>query len=157
RARRASANLMQGGRLPEWSCMDRKGRSAGVGERSCDMTAYDYVIIGAGTAGCVLANRLSADPKVSVCVLEAGPGDRLELIHTPGALGAFFFTKKYDWCFEAKPDLSIRKGQPLFCARGKTLGGSSSINGMVYSRGHPSDYDHWAELGNPGWSFEELL
>jgi choline dehydrogenase-like flavoprotein len=121
------------------------------------MIEFDSVIVGAGTAGCVLANRLSADPKISVCLLEAGPGDRLELIHTPGALGALFFTKKYDWCYEAKSDPSIRKGQPIFCARGKTLGGSSSINGMVYSRGHPSDYDHWAELGNPGWSFEELL
>jgi choline dehydrogenase len=121
------------------------------------VTAYDYVIIGAGTAGCVLANRLSADPKVSVCVLEAGPSDRFALIHNPGALGALFFMKRYDWSFKGKPDPAIRKGEPLFCARGKTLGGSSSINGMVYSRGHPADYDHWVELGNPGWSFEEVL
>ena len=121
------------------------------------MTEFDYVIVGAGTSGCVLANRLSADPKVSVCVLEAGPSDRFELIHTPGALGALFFIKRYDWSFKAKPDPAIRKGEPLFCARGKTLGGSSSINGMVYSRGQPADYDHWAELGNPGWSFEDVL
>jgi choline dehydrogenase len=121
------------------------------------MTEFDYVIVGAGTSGCVLANRLSADPKVSVCLLEAGPSDRFELLHNPGALGVFMFTKKYDWSYKAKPDPSIRKGQPIFCARGKTLGGSSSINGMVYSRGHPADYDHWAELGNTGWSFEEVL
>jgi choline dehydrogenase len=121
------------------------------------MAAFDYVIVGAGTAGCVLANRLSADPKVTVCVLEAGPSDRLEFIHTPGAFGYFMFSKKYDWCYEAKPDPAIRKGHPIFCPRGKTLGGSSSINGMVYSRGHPSDYDHWVELGNPGWSYEEVL
>ena len=121
------------------------------------MTAYDYVIVGAGSAGCVLANRLTADPRVSVCVLEAGPSDRFEFIHTPGAFGFFMFSKKYDWCYEAKADPNLRKGQPIFCPRGKTLGGSSSINAMVYTRGHRSDYDRWAELGNPGWGYEEVL
>src|SRR6516164_6538981 len=73
------------------------------------MTAFDYVIVGAGTAGCVLANRLSADPKVSVCVLEAGPSDRFTLIHNPGALGALFFIKKYDWSFKGKPESRRRR------------------------------------------------
>ena len=118
---------------------------------------YDYIIVGAGAAGCVLANRLSADPATSVCLLEAGPKDNFELIHTPGAFGFFMFSKKYDWCFEAKPDPAVRKGQPMFCPRGKTLGGSTSINAMVYTRGHRSDYDEWADLGNPGWGYDDVL
>ncbi len=118
---------------------------------------YDYIIVGAGAAGCVLANRLSRDPAVSVCLLEAGPKDNFELIHTPGAFGFFMFSKKYDWCFEAKSDPAVRKGQPMFCPRGKTLGGSTSVNGMVYTRGHRSDYDEWAELGNPGWGYDDVL
>jgi len=120
-------------------------------------TIYDYVIVGAGSAGCVLANRLSADPDVSVCVIEAGPSDHLTFIHTPGAFGYFMFSKKYDWSYDAKPNPNIRKGQPIFCPRGKTLGGSSSINGMLYVRGHRSDYDRWADLGNDGWSYDDVL
>ncbi|MFS8044032.1 MULTISPECIES: GMC family oxidoreductase [Xanthobacter] len=118
---------------------------------------YDYVIVGAGAAGCVLANRLSADPTVSVCVLEAGPKDSFEFIHTPGAFGYFMFSKKYDWSYDAKPDPALRRGEPLFCPRGKTLGGSTSINGMVYTRGHRSDYDRWADLGNEGWNYDDCL
>jgi choline dehydrogenase len=118
---------------------------------------YDYVIVGAGSAGCVLANRLSADPAVSVCVIEAGPSDWLPFIHMPGAFGMFMFTKKYDWSYEAKSDPRMRHGEPLFCPRGKTLGGSSSINGMVYTRGHRSDYDGWATLGNSGWGYDDVL
>jgi choline dehydrogenase len=118
---------------------------------------YDYVIVGAGSAGCVLANRLSADPDVSVCVIEAGPPDHLEFIHTPGAMGLVLLNKKYDWSYDAKPDPNIRNGQPIFCPRGKTLGGSSSINGMIYVRGHRSDYDRWADQGNSGWSYEDVL
>jgi choline dehydrogenase len=118
---------------------------------------YDYVIIGAGSAGCVLANRLSEDPNNSVCVLEAGPSDRLEFIHTPGAFGLLMFTKKYDWSYDAKPDPRLRHGQPIFCPRGKTLGGSSSINGMLYVRGNSSEYDRWAQLGGDGWSYDEVL
>jgi len=121
------------------------------------MATYDYVIVGAGSAGCVLANRLTEDPNVTVCVLEAGPSDRFEFIHTPGAFGFFMFTKKYDWSYDAKSDPTIRNGQPIFCPRGKTLGGSSSINGMIYVRGNAQDYDRWAALGNPGWSYDEVL
>jgi choline dehydrogenase len=118
---------------------------------------YDYVIIGAGSAGCVLANRLSKDPAVSVCVIEAGPSDWFPLIHMPGAFGAFMFDKKHDWSYWAKPDPRVFGGKPIFIPRGKTLGGSSSINGMVYTRGHRSDYDRWAGLGNKGWGYEDVL
>jgi choline dehydrogenase len=118
---------------------------------------YDYVIVGAGSAGCVLANRLSADPKVSVCVIEAGPSDWFPLIHMPGAFGAFMFDKKHDWSYWAKPDPRVFGGKPIFLPRGKTLGGSSSINGMVYTRGHRSDYDRWASLGNKGWGYDDVL
>jgi choline dehydrogenase len=108
-------------------------------------------------AGCVLANRLSADPKVSVCVIEAGPSDWFPLIHMPGAFGAFMFDKKHDWSYWAKPDPRVFRGKPIFLPRGKTLGGSSSINGMVYTHGHRSDYDYWADLGNTGWGYDEVL
>src|SRR5262249_2883101 len=116
-----------------------------------------YITIGAGSAGCVLANRLSADPSARVCVLEAGPSDAFPLIRMPGAFGYFMFSKKYNWAYEAKADASLRNGSPLFCPRGKALGGSSSINGMLYVRGHRADYDHWAALGNDGWSFDDVL
>jgi choline dehydrogenase-like flavoprotein len=118
---------------------------------------FDYIIIGAGSAGCVLANRLSAHVGTSVCLLEAGPPDTFPLIHVPGAFGYFMFSRKYNWAFEAEVDPTLRNGTALFCPRGKGLGGSSSINGMLYIRGHRADYDHWAALGNPGWSFDEVL
>jgi choline dehydrogenase len=118
---------------------------------------FDYIIIGAGSAGCVLANRLSANAGTSVCLLEAGPPDTFPLIRVPGAFGYFMFSRKYNWAFEAEVDPALRNGSALFCPRGKGLGGSSSINGMVYIRGHHADYDRWAALGNEGWSFDEVL
>ncbi|MBA1147135.1 choline dehydrogenase [Ectothiorhodospiraceae bacterium WFHF3C12] len=117
---------------------------------------YDYIIVGGGSAGCVLANRLSADPDVSVCLLEAGKPDRSLFIHVPAGTAAILPTKHCNWAFqtEPQPGLNNRRGyQP----RGKTLGGSSSINAMIYMRGHRIDYDHWAALGNRGWSYEEVL
>ncbi|CAM3745390.1 GMC family oxidoreductase [Parendozoicomonas haliclonae] len=121
------------------------------------MDAFDYIIIGAGSAGCVLANRLSEDSDVSVLLLEAGPADNTPMISTPGAFAYFMFSKKYNWAYESKPDPSIRKGSPLFTPRGKTLGGSSAINAMVYVRGHKSDYNRWVEQGNTGWGWENVL
>ncbi len=117
---------------------------------------FDYVIVGAGSAGCVLANRLSEDGKSTVCILEAGPEDKSALIHTP--LGFAFFPKGtiYNWSFETVPQrhMNDRIGhQP----RGRTLGGSSSINGMIYIRGTKADYDGWADAGASGWAWEDVL
>jgi len=118
---------------------------------------YDYIIVGAGSAGCVLANRLSANGKYSVCILEAGPADKTPFAKIPAAFGYFMFSKKYNWAYEAKAEPSIRNGIPIFVPRGKTLGGSSSTNAMLYIRGQKQDYDHWASLGNEGWSYDSML
>jgi choline dehydrogenase len=117
---------------------------------------FDYVIVGAGSAGCVIAARLSEDPGTTVCLLEAGGPDSSVLIHAPAGVVAMVPTKINNYAYETvpQPGLNGRKGyQP----RGKTLGGSSSINAMLYVRGNRWDYDHWAGLGNPGWSYEEVL
>ena len=117
---------------------------------------FDYVIVGAGSAGCVLANRLSADPSRSVCLIEAGPSDRSPLIHVPAGILGMLPTRHMNWAYRTvpQPGLNGRRGyQP----RGRTLGGSSSINAMVYMRGHASDYDGWAAAGNPGWSYADVL
>ena len=119
-------------------------------------TEFDYIIVGAGSAGCVLAARLSEDPNVSVCLLEAGGPDKSIFIHAPIGLAAMLPTKLHNWAFKTipQPGLNGRKGyQP----RGKTLGGSSSTNAMLYVRGNKWDYDNWAALGNDGWSYKDIL
>lgn len=120
------------------------------------MQTYDYVIVGAGSAGCVLANRLSANGKYTVCLLEAGPSDRYGWIHLPIGYAKTMFHKTYNWGFYTAPEPALN-GRKIYWPRGRTLGGSSSINGLVYVRGQKSDYDHWAALGNVGWSWDDCL
>ena len=119
------------------------------------MSKFDYIIIGAGSAGCVLANRLSADPVNKVLLIEAGGTDKDPLIHIPGAYGKLF-KKKYDWGFRTEPQTHVNNRR-MYLPRGKTLGGSSSINAMAYVRGNKKDYDHWARLGNKGWAYKDVL
>ena len=120
------------------------------------MRSFDYVIVGGGSAGCVLANRLSADPTVSVCLLEAGPRDRHPLIHVPLGILWMMRSRVLNWNFRTAAEPALG-GRRLFWPRGRTLGGSSSSNAMIYTRGHPADYDHWEAAGNAGWSHSALL
>jgi choline dehydrogenase len=117
---------------------------------------YDYVIVGGGSAGCVLANRLSAGASVTVALLEAGPRDKLFLIHMPAGYPALMKTGWVDWGYHTEPQRGLN-GRRLFLPRGKVLGGSSSVNAMIYIRGVPSDYDLWAQLGNRGWGWSDVL
>ncbi len=117
---------------------------------------FDYIIIGGGSAGCVLAARLSENPDVNVALLESGKTDSSALIHCPAGVALMAKLGQSIWQFETvpQPGLNGRRGyQP----RGKVLGGTSSVNGMIYIRGHRADYDHWAALGNPGWGFDDIL
>lgn len=121
-----------------------------------DLGSFDYVIVGAGSAGCVLANRLSADPDVSVLLLEAGGKDSYIWIHIPVGYLFTMNNPRTDWCFktEAEPGLN---GRALGYPRGKVLGGCSAINGMIYMRGQARDYDQWRQLGNLGWAWDDVL
>jgi choline dehydrogenase-like flavoprotein len=121
-----------------------------------DELTFDYVVAGAGSAGCVVASRLSEDSRSSVCLLEAGGPDSSVLIHAPAGVVAMVPTKINNWGFDTVPQTGLN-GRRGYQPRGKTLGGSSSINAMLYVRGNKWDYDHWSELGNPGWSYDEVL
>lgn len=118
--------------------------------------SFDYVIVGAGTAGCVLANRLSEDPKVSVALLEAGGDDNYHWIHIPVGYLYCMGNPRTDWQFVTEPDKGLN-GRSLNYPRGRVLGGCSSINGMIYIRGQSSDYDQWRQMGNAGWSWDDVL
>lgn len=117
---------------------------------------FDYIVVGAGSAGCVLAARLSEDPAARVLLLEAGPPDRSFWIHLPIGYAKTMWSRKYNWCFETDPDPHMN-GRRIYWPRGKTLGGSSSINGLIYIRGQRQDYEHWAALGNAGWGYDDVL
>jgi choline dehydrogenase len=117
---------------------------------------FDYIIVGGGTAGCVLANRLSADPNVSVLLLEAGGKDDYFWIRVPVGYLYTIGNPRTDWCYVTEPDPGLN-GRAIGYARGKVLGGCSSINAMIYMRGQKADYDHWAALGNRGWSWDDVL
>ena len=120
------------------------------------MGSYDYVIVGAGSAGCVLANRLTADPAVSVLLVEAGGNDRYFWIPIPVGYLFTIGNPRTDWMYRTEPEEGLN-GRTLGYARGKVMGGCTSINAMIYMRGQASDYDHWVSLGNRGWSYQDVL
>jgi choline dehydrogenase len=124
--------------------------------KPADTVDYDYIIVGAGSAGCVLAARLTEDSDVSVLLLEAGPANRNWAIDMPSGMGRLLSSTRYNWAYVSEPEPHLdnrRLGHP----RGRVIGGSSSINGMMYVRGHARDYDNWAQQGLRGWSYADLL
>jgi choline dehydrogenase len=121
-----------------------------------EIAEFDYIIVGAGSAGCVLANRLSASGKHSVLLLEAGPKDSNIWIHVPLGYGKLFKDTTVNWMYQTEPEPGLN-GRTVFQPRGKVLGGSSSINGLLYVRGQHEDYDRWRQLGNTGWGFDDVL
>jgi choline dehydrogenase len=124
--------------------------------RDSNHREFDYVIVGAGSAGCVLANRLSAGGKHSVLLLEAGPRDTNPWIHVPLGYGRLFKEKAVNWMYQTEPEPGLN-GRSVFQPRGKVLGGSSSINGLLYVRGQHEDYDRWRQHGNQGWGYDDVL
>jgi choline dehydrogenase len=120
------------------------------------MQSFDYVVIGAGTAGCVVASRLSEDSRASVLLLEAGGSDRSLWIQLPIGYGHTFFDRKINWMYEAESSAGLN-GRTSYWPRGRVIGGSGSINAMVHVRGHPDDFDDWRDMGNPGWGFADVL
>jgi choline dehydrogenase len=117
---------------------------------------FDYIIVGAGSAGCVLANRLTESGRHRVLLLEAGPGDRHLWLHIPLGYGKLFTDRRFNWCYATEPQPECH-GRQVIAPRGKVLGGSSSINGLIYIRGQPDDFNLWRQQGNAGWSFDDLL
>jgi choline dehydrogenase len=136
--------------------MNSAASSGAVADKSSEPSEFDYVIVGAGSAGCVLANRLSADGKHSVLLLEAGPKDSNLWIHVPLGYGKLFKEKTVNWMYQTEPEPGLN-GRQIFQPRGKVLGGSSSINGLLYVRGQHEDYDRWRQHGNSGWGYDDVL
>ena len=118
--------------------------------------SFDYIIVGAGSAGCPLAHRLTENPDVSVLLLEAGPADSSIRLKVPAAFIYEYTSARHNWLYYTEPDPNM-DDQRLYCPRGKVLGGSSSINGMAFVRGHASDFDNWASQGLPSWSYAHCL
>ena len=119
------------------------------------MEEFDYVVVGAGSAGCVLANRLTDSGRYTVKLLESGPRDTYPWLHIPIGYAKTMFNPRYNWGFQSEPEPHLN-GRNIYQPRGRVLGGSSSINGLMYVRGQKRDYDEWAALGNPSWSWERL-
>jgi choline dehydrogenase len=136
--------------------MNSTAPSRAASNRSSEALEFDYVIVGAGSAGCVLANRLSADGRNSVLLLEAGPKDTNLWIHVPLGYAKLFKEKTVNWMYQTEPEPGL-DGRTVFQPRGKVLGGSSSINGLLYVRGQHEDYDRWRQRGNAGWGFDDVL
>ncbi len=130
--------------------------SAQGNESAAGTGSYDYIVVGGGSAGCVLANRLSADASKRVLLLEAGGRDWNPWIHVPVGYFKTLHNPNTDWCYKTEPDKGLN-GRRIDWPRGKVLGGSSSINGLLYIRGQKEDYDHWRQLGNTGWAFDDVL
>jgi len=118
--------------------------------------AFDFIVIGAGSAGCVLANRLTASGKYRLLLLEAGPENRNPWLHIPVGYGKLFSDRRFNWCYATEPQPECH-GREVIAPRGKVIGGSSSINGLIYIRGQAQDFDHWRQLGNVGWGFDDVL
>src|ERR1700681_3021993 len=136
--------------------MNNTAPSHAADNRSSEALEFDYVIVGAGSAGCVLANRLSADGRNSVLLLEAGPKDTNLWIHVPLGYAKLFKDKSVNWMYQTEPEPGLG-GRTVFQPRGKVLGGSSSINGLLYVRGQHEDYDRWRQRGNAGWGYDDVL
>jgi choline dehydrogenase len=139
--------------------MTKIGNGAGIRSQHdapSESSEFDYVVVGAGSAGCVLANRLSADGRNSVLLLEAGPRDTNPWIHVPLGYGKLFKEKTVNWMYQTEPEPGL-DGRQVFQPRGKVLGGSSSINGLLYVRGQHEDYDRWRQHGNAGWGYDDVL